>query len=70
MNVAILKIPVNGEMKQMEVYSIAELLQVIDVKQKVIEALLRQNAELKGKVNGEKHRVDQESGEPGSTTGG
>ena len=67
---AILKIQVNGKEKQMEVYSIADLLQVIDVKQKVIEALLRQNIELRRKVNGEKHGVAEESGEPGSTTGG
>lgn len=67
---AILKMKINGEEKQMEVYSIADLLQLIDVKQKVIEALLRQNAELKGKINGEKYGMAEESGDGSKPTGG
>lgn len=67
---AILKIQVNGREVQLEVYSIAELLQIIDVQNNIIKGLGKQNAELRRKVNGEVNGMDKEGGEPSSTTGG
>jgi hypothetical protein len=61
----LLKMQVNGEETRAQVYSIGDLLKIIQIKQKVIEVLTEQNEELRRKLNGEVNGVDQEGREPG-----
>ena len=45
---AILKLRVDGEEKELQVYSIKELVKIIQIKQIVIEKLVEENQKLRG----------------------